>query len=387
MANILHIHTLPVISGSGLNTFLSMKGIKNDSIKIALACAPGGPLLDLVTDEGMEVFRFPNMVQPMNPARDIAAVFDLYRFLKRNRFDIVHTHNSKAGFIGRLSARLARVPVIIHTVHGFSFHDQEPLWRRMLFKNLERAASHWCDKMIFISEPLIDWAIREKITSREKTVKIYSGIDINRFKPASDNEKKSARIGFGIPHNSPVAGIVSKLWDGKGHEMLITAFKEIKKDIRNAKLLIVGEGYLEAGLRSYVNETGLSDSVIFTGFKSDVREVMTCFDISVLPSFFEGMGRVLIEAMAMKIPVVASNVGGIPDIVKNNRNGLLVEPGNIFELSNAIKKLLTNKSMLLSMGENGHRAVKREFTAESMNEKILEVYKSCMKKKGLNFGR
>lgn len=383
MIKTLHIHTLPIISGSGINTFLTMKGIQNDSISMSLACAPGGPLLELIRNEGMKVITFPDLVQPIAPVKDIAATINLYRYLKKNRYHIVHTHNSKAGFIGRLSAKLAGVPVIIHTVHGFAFHDQEPLWRRMLFRNLERMASTCCDRMIFISRPLIDWALKEKITSTEKIVKIYSGIELDRFKPVSDDEKKQAKIRWGINPDDPVAGIVSKLWEGKGHKILIKAFKELTKDLKKAKLFIVGEGYLEDELRSYAKELGISESIVFTGFRFNVSEVMACFDISVLPSFFEGMGRVLIEAMAMKIPVVASNVGGIPDIVKENKNGILVPPGNVSELSEAMKKLLTNPEMSISMGKYGHQKATETFGAESMSEKILNIYKECLKEKGL----
>lgn len=383
MIKILHIHTLPIISGSGINTFLSMKGIKNDDISMTLACAPGGPLLDLVRDEGMEVITFPDMVQPIVPLKDITATINLYRHIKKNRYHIVHTHNSKAGFIGRLAAKLAGVPVIIHTVHGFAFHDQEPLWRRMLFRNLERMASAWCDRMIFISRPLIDWALKEKITPSHKFVKIHSGIELDRFQPVSDGEKKQTKIKLGVNPGDPVAGIVSKLWEGKGHKVLIKAFKELRKDLEKAKLFIVGEGYLEDELRSYAEELGISKSIVFTGFRSNVSEVMACFDISVLPSFFEGMGRVLLEAMAMKIPVIASNVGGIPDLVKNNKNGILVTPGDVSELAEAMKKLLTNSEMSISMGESGYQKATETFSAESMNEKILSVYMECLKEKGL----
>ena len=169
---VLHIHTLPVISGSGLNTFLTMKGLDKAKYKADLACAPGGKLIPLVRSHGMHVFTFRNLVQPLHPARDALAVLNLSFFMKRNPYHIVHTHNSKAGFVGRLSARLARVPVIVHTVHGFSFHDEEPPWRRRVFREAERLASHWCDRMIFISQPLVDWAFRENIGNPRKIVKI-----------------------------------------------------------------------------------------------------------------------------------------------------------------------------------------------------------------------
>ncbi len=141
MIKILHIHTMPVISGSGINTYLSMDGMDRQVYEVELACAPGGRLIGLVQDSGMEVRIFRNLVQPLSPYRDFRAVMDLFLFLRKNPYHVVHTHNSKAGFVGRLAAAMARVPVIVHTVHGFAFHDQEPRWRQVLFLNLERLAS------------------------------------------------------------------------------------------------------------------------------------------------------------------------------------------------------------------------------------------------------
>lgn len=386
MINVLHIHTLPIISGSGINTFLSMRGINGNVFRVGLACAPGGPLLDLVRAENMEVITFDKLVQPLNPIKDLLITLQLLNYLKKNKYHIVHTHNSKAGFIGRLSARLAGVPVVIHTVHGFAFHDQEPLWRRALFRNLERMASRWSDRMIFISQPLIDWALREKICKKDRIVKIYSGIDLHRFLPVTDDEKIRIRKKWDIGHDVPVIGIISKLWEGKGHQVLIKAFKEIKKDIREARLIIVGEGYLEDSLRRYVKSIGMEDSVLFTGFQSDVSEILACFDMAVLPSFFEGMGRVLLEAMAMEKPVVASNVGGIPDLVKDGINGLLTNPGDVEELAHALKKILNNRSLALKMGKEGRKMVTLQFSAETMVNSLSHIYLEHLKKKGIQVG-
>lgn len=387
MIRVLHIHTLPVISGSGINTFLSMDGLNKKIFEVGLACAPGGRLIDLVEKHHMPVTTFKHLVQPFRPLPDLTALAALFRYLKKQSYHIIHTHNSKAGFIGRLAGRLAGVPVIIHTVHGFAFHDQEPVWRRVLFKNLERLASHWCDRMIFISQPLIDWALRERITSPSKVIKIYSGIEINRFHPATSPEKKINKSKWGLPPASRVIGMVSKLWEGKGHDILFQAFRSLNDETPDLFLLIVGEGYLFPRLRTLAGQYGLSEKIIFTGFQSDVREVMTTFDVAVLPSLFEGMGRVLLEAMAMKIPVIASHTGGIPDIVHPGRNGLLFPSGDIGALSQAIKTIIYDKNLAGNMGDEGYRMISESFDAAVMARSIEQVYRDCLKERGVNVAK
>ncbi|UCF56499.1 MAG: glycosyltransferase family 4 protein [Deltaproteobacteria bacterium] len=383
MIRVLHIHTLPIVSGSGINTFLSMKGMERKLYEVELACAPGGRLIQLVQENDMKVRPFKHMVQPLHPLKDTLALLDLTAFLKRNPYHIVHTHNSKAGFLGRLAAKLTGVPVIIHTVHGFAFHDQEPLWRQTLFRNLERLGSHWCDKMIFISQPLIDWALRDRIVGEEKIAKIYSGIQLDLFRPIKSEEINKIRKKWKLREKEPVIGIVSKLWEGKGHVILIDAFKLLKKRIEDARLVIVGEGYLYNKLMRLADMNGLRESVLFTGFQMDVSEIIATFDVAVLPSFFEGMGRVLLEAMAMEKPVVASCVGGIPDLVEHGINGLLVRPGNVKELADALEKILSDKRLANKMGREGRKKIKEQFSSDVMVESIEKVYRELLARKGV----
>jgi len=383
MIRILHIHTLPVVSGSGINTFLSMQGMDRNVFDVELACAPGGDLIELVQCHGMKVRLFRNLVQPLDPARDVRSLVDLVRFLRKNSYHIVHTHNSKGGFIGRLAARLAGIPVIIHTVHGFAFHDQESPWKRYLYLTLERIASHWCDVMIFVSQPLIDWALREQVVGRRKIEKIYSGIQLDKFKPVGGQEQKEIRQRWGLEGDDVVIGIVSKLWEGKGHSVLIDAFAEIKRSVARAKLLIVGEGHLYDDLCKMARGRGVSSDVIFTGFQKDVAPLIAIFDVAVLPSFFEGMGRVLLEAMAMEKPVVASRVGGIPDVVEDGVTGILVSPGNANELARAIKKILGDRKLSREMGKAGRRKMTESFSADFMVKEINRVYRTVMYRKGI----
>jgi len=385
--NVLHVHTLPVVSGTGISMFLCMHGFDKKRYDVELACAPGGRLINLALDHKMKVRLIRNLVQPLRPLRDIFALIELVVLLKRNPYHVVHTHNSKAGFIGRLAAKLARVPCVVHTVHGFAFHNQEPLWRQLLYKNLERIASHWCDIMIFISQPLIDWALSEKIVGRKKIVKIYNGLELKKFKPTVRTVSDQVREKWGLNADDAVVGIVSKLWEGKGHKTLIEAIAILKICLRNVKLLIVGEGYLEKELRHLVSNLKLTDSVVFTGFCTDVPSLISAFDVAVLPSFFEGMGRVLLEAMAMEKPVVASNVGGIPDIVDDGINGFLVTPGNVEELTVAIEKLLQNKDLAVQMGKAGREHLGREFSADFMVQSIEKVYRELLGEKRIECDR
>ena len=357
-----------------------MKGNRYESV---LACAPGGALIDLVQRHGMQVKTFPSLVQPLRPLQDVMAILDLTGHLIRKPYHVVHTHNSKAGFIGRLSAKLARVPVIVHTVHGFAFHQQEPPWRQFLFRNLERLASHWCDKMIFISQPLVDWALTEKISHPRKMARIYSGIEMDRFHPVSEEEKKRLREKWGLGEHDAVIGIVSKLWEGKGHDLLIRAFKEIRKEKPQARLVIVGEGYLMESLKAMVSQLELSETVIFTGFLEDVPRIIATFDVAVLPSYFEGMGRVLLEAMAMEKPVVGTRVGGIPDLIEQGLNGYLVSPGNEKELASAVLKILSDKGLAAKMGEAGQKKMTDRFSADTMVRAIEKVYSELLKRKGI----
>ncbi|MBW2609808.1 MAG: glycosyltransferase family 4 protein [Deltaproteobacteria bacterium] len=386
MINVLHIHTLPIISGSGINTFLTMRGMDRSVFQVELACAPGGRLIDLVRDHHMKVRTFSNLIQPLHPLKDLSALINLTSFLKKRVYHVVHTHNSKAGFLGRLAARLAGVPVIIHTVHGFAFHDQEPLWRQFLFRNFERLASRWCDKTIFISQPLIDWALKERVVDEDKIIKIYSGIELDQFRPVADAEKKRIRRSWNIGEEESVIGVVSKLWEGKGHAVLIEAFREFKKEIKDARLVIVGEGYIYDDLTNLVERLGLSDSVLFTGFQTDVSGIIATFDVAVLPSFFEGMGRVLLEAMAMEKPVVASRVGGIPDLVEDGVNGFLTGPGDTRGLLNAMKKILSDKKLGKRMGKEGRKKISDQFSAEVMVKSINKVYNECLSRKGIRLG-
>jgi glycosyltransferase involved in cell wall biosynthesis len=240
--------------------------------------------------------------------------------------------------------------------------------------------------MIFISQPLVDWALKDSIVDEKKIAKIYSGIQLDKFHPVKREEKNRLRSKWALKQDEAVVGIVSKLWEGKGHAVLIEAFKLVREKIKNAKLVIVGEGYLYNELLRMVDGNGLRESVLFTGFQMDVSEIIATFDVAVLPSFFEGMGRVILEAMAMEKPVVASRVGGIPDLIDQGTNGLLVRPGDARELADALEKVLTDKGLARKLGRQGRKRMKNQFSADIMVQSIERLYRELLARKGIKVG-
>ncbi len=373
---VLHVHTLPIISGSGINTFLTMKGLDRDRYQVDLTCAPGGALIDKVKEAGLGFYAIKHFKQPISPFHDYLALWELIHLMRQKRYDIVHTHNSKAGFIGRLAAKISKVPIIIHTIHGFAFHEYEMPPRRILFILLEKFAARYSDKLITVSEPLREWGLKLNIGKPSQYVTIYDGIEAEKFKINIDIDAK--KKGLGISPKEKVIGVVAKLWEGKGHEAILEAAHEVIKEIPDVKFLFVGEGYLRNKLEKQVRKMGLSDQVIFTGFRSDIPEITATFDIALLVSLFEGMGRVLLEAMISGKPVVATKVGGIVDVVKDGETGILVPPGDADALAKAIVTILKDEELAQRMGETGKRRIDERFIAKTMVKKITEVYEELI---------
>jgi glycosyltransferase involved in cell wall biosynthesis len=369
--SVLHIHTLPVVSGSGINTFLTMHLSDKSKFISSLACKPNGKLETLVKTNGYKFFSIQNFSGPVNPIKDLKTIFELLKLLKKNNFDIIHTHNSKAGFLGRLAGKINGKVKIIHTVHGFSFHEKEKWYKRYMFLFLEKLAASWADHLIFISSPLIEWAKKENLIKQNYS-KIYSGIELDKFD--TNKNKKELKQKFNISSNAFVVGEVAKLWDGKGHITILKAAKLLKNKITDLKILFVGEGNLRPILEKKIKEYDLENIVEITGFMNDVTEITSVMDIALLISDFEGMGRVILEAMACKIPVIGTKVGGIVDLIQNEKTGLLISPNNPKILADKILFLYNNPEIRQNLIKNAYKKINEKFTAKSMVKKINKIY-------------
>ena len=385
---VLHIITRLDKGGSAENTFLTVTGLDKTSYDVTLM---SGPVEEPIQDRRKQIGKYgikhvfiPELVRNISLVNDLKTIIKIYRILRKEKFDIVHTHTSKAGLLGRLAAKLARIPIIIHTPHGHVFFGYFGPFRSKMFIFLEKLASRITDKIIALTN-------REKedyksfgVIDEDKSVVIYSGIELNKFKDFSLSEKQNFKKELGIPENSLIIGTVGRLVPVKGPEFLIEAAKHIISKYPDTFFMFTGDGYLRQDLEKKAFGLGLKDNIIFLGWRDDAVKIFSIYDVFVLPSLNEGMGRVLVEAMALGKPIVASNIGGIPDLVTHGKNGFLVPPKNPEQFAKHIQILIEDKEKREKMGLEG-KEIAMNFRAENMVKKIDKLYKESFIQKNICF--
>ncbi|MCZ2844970.1 MAG: glycosyltransferase family 4 protein [Candidatus Bathyarchaeota archaeon] len=394
---IIHIITRLDKGGSAENTLLTALGIDEKKYDVILVKGPtyesrmskeehANISADLKEArlKGIRIVNIPFLLRRINPIYDLLALFSLYVFLIREKPSIVHTHTSKAGLLGRLAAKLAGVPIIIHTPHGHVFFGYFGPVKTKIFIILENFASAITNKMIALTNKERDDHVLFRITDEDKFVVIPSGVKLNKFRELPFNEKQNLKKELGIPENSLIIGTVGRLEPVKGPEFLIKAAKHIISKYPDAFFIFTGNGYLRQNLDRIASKLGLRENIIFMGWRDDAARIISAYDVFVLPSLNEGMGRVLVEAMALGKPIVASNIGGIPDLVIHGKNGFLVSPKNPKELAKYIQILLEDEKKREKMGLAG-KEMALNFSAENMVEKIVELYQELLIQKNISF--
>ena len=325
---------------------------------------------------GVRSFSIPSLVRRLSLKNDLLAFISVYRLIKRIKPHIVHTHTSKAGVLGRVAAYLAGVPIIVHTPHGHVFHSYYGYIVTKMIVFVEIILSLITDKITALTDRERDEHLEQGIASIEKYIIIHSGVMLQQIMN-TNIDVETGKKKFDIPQNSNVIGVIGRLVPIKGHKYLVSAAKRIIKECDNTVFVFVGDGYLESILERQAESLGVRKNIIFAGWRSDVIDVLGLFDILVLPSLNEGMGKVLIEGMALGKPIVASCVGGIIDLVKNGDNGILVPPRDSDALSEAILKLIRNKKLAQKLGGNGKAKVYPEYDTSVMIRQIEDLYESC----------
>jgi len=335
--------------------------------------------LAMARDKGVRISVIPSLVRRLSFTNDILAFISIYRLIKRIKPHIVHTHTSKAGVLGRLAAYLAGVPIIIHTPHGHVFHSYYGLILTNIFVFAEKISSFTTDMIVALTEKEKDEHMEKGIASTKKYTIIHSGVKLDYFANMRI-DIKARKKELEIPPGYNVVGTIGRLVPIKGYKYLISAAKKIVEEVDKTVFVIVGDGYLKLELEKYAEALGVRKNIIFTGWRADSSDILYLFDIFVLPSLNEGMGRVIIEAMALGKPVVASSVGGILDLIKDSKNGILVPPRNSDALGNAILQLIRNKDLAEELGNNGKAMVYPEFDISVMLKKIENLYESLLNK-------
>ena len=323
------------------------------------------------------------MTRNMTPLADLLSLWRLYRTMRRERFAVVHTHNPKPGLLGQLAARLAGVPVVVNTVHGFYFHEHMPLVTRRFLIMMEKVAA-WCSDLILSqNHEDIDTGVAENIFSREQVRHLGNGIDLTLFDPSKVNSAELSRLRneLGIPEGTKVVGFVGRLAARrKGFLDYLRAAKELSKQYPgNLRLLIVGEsdsGKQDAVEPSVAGQFGLSEMCHFLGRRdnSELPAIYQLMDVLVLPSLFEGIPRVIMEAAAMGVPAVASDVKGNREAVVNGQTGLLVPFGDVTALSRAIQSILDNSATAKHMALAAQSRAVMHFDERNVFRKVITEY-------------
>ena len=389
---IVHIITRFDKGGSAENTFLTVMGLDEERYEVTLikglsfesdmtegeAKAVERNLAE-VEREGIRIITLSDLVRRIYPLYDLKAVVSLIRIFLKEKPHIVHTHTSKTGILGRWAAFFARIPVIVHTPHGHVFWGYFSKWKTSVFILLEKLTALITDRIIMLTEQEKRDHLRFNIASEDKFSTIHSGVELDKFLHTSVSPSEMRKI-LKIPEENLVVGTAGRLTPVKGHRYLIEAASKIV-DIRpDTTFVFLGDGELLGELKNMTFRLDIEENVKFPGWRPDVAEVMSIFDIFVFPSLNEGMGKVLVEAMALGKPIVATDVGGISDLVIHGKNGLLVPVTDSQALASGIEFLMTNSKKREEMGNAGKRMAV-SYSVDSMVQKIDKLYVELLKRK------
>ncbi|MFZ5559397.1 MAG: glycosyltransferase family 4 protein [Patescibacteria group bacterium] len=369
---------------------------------ILVAAGPEGNdpngLLFTLKKEGFRIFSLKFFKRSINPLVDFWGLIEIYKLIKKEKPDIVFLCSSKAGFLGSLAAHfyrsgLTRIstqknaddfsvnprnyprksaapPRVVYRIGGWSFNDPWPKWKKKLFILLEKWTTGFKDIIITNAETDTEQAERLGIKPKENIITIYNGISIEKLDFLSRDE---AKIFLGIPLDF-VIGIIANLYPTKGLEYLIQAANILKIQDTKYKILIIGEGQERKKLENLIKKYNLEDVIILAGAIPDAYKYLKAFDIFVLPSVKEGFPWTILEAMAAEVPVIATEVGAIPEIIENNKNGILIEPKNPNDLAESIKRLINDKNLREKLAKEARKTVEEKFRLDRMVSEIEKLF-------------
>lgn len=393
----MHVITRFDGGGSAKNTYLSLLGLKKKGYDLSLVSGASlesemkheeyeATEIDIqkLKSEGIDFIRCSSLVRRIHFANDFKAFLSLWKIFKKNKPQIIHTHSSKAGLLGRIAAKLAGVPARVHTPHGHVFQGYFGPVKTRFFIFLERRATRLTDRIIALTQREKEDYVKFKIAKQNKLAVIHSGIELDKYRGLPEEEKKVMKKSLGIPDNAFVAGTAGRLVSVKGPEYLLKAAQRVISKYQDTYFLIAGDGSLKESMENLAYDLGIKKNAVFLGWRNDLIQIISIFDVFVLSSLNEGMGRVLAEAMALGKPIVASNTGGIPDIVEHGKNGFLVPPKDYEQIAECIQSLIDNPGERERMGELGKKRA-LDFSYEIMVEKISNLYEGLMLKKNIPF--
>jgi len=364
MLTILHTESSSGWGGQENRTFHECLGLRDSfGERVIILCRPGSKLQERARAAGIEVH-----THRLRASHDIGAVRFIAGLIKREGVDIVVTHSGTDSFLAGIAARLsARRPVVVRTRHLALPITSKPTYSMIPHR------------VVTVSEYVRRYLVAERGIAGRQVLSIPTGIDLKRFDPeiVADNFRESEGISPGVP----VVGVIAILRRKKGHHVLLDAIPGVLAEVPDALFVFAGNGPQEENIKNRIRELGLEKNVRLLGLRPDVEVVLKGIDLFVLPTFQEALGTSILEASAMERAVISTRVGGVPEVVRDGRTGLLVEPDNAEELQGAIIKLLKDPGLRERMGREGRKLVEADFSTIRMVQKLHGLYSTLVKKK------
>jgi glycosyltransferase involved in cell wall biosynthesis len=366
------------IGGPAIQAITLAADLPAEKFTTLLVCGRPGPregdMTYLAVEKGIEPIVFASLQREVCPLRDILSLFRIVRLLRREKADILHTHMSKAGTLGRIAAMLCPTVKTVHTFHGNVLTGYFSGFRSRIYIFIERWLARHTDRLIALGDSQkCELFGRFGIGHRDQFTVIPLGFDLERF-ARCEAVRGELRKELGIPGGVPIIATVGRLVSVKDHDLFLSEASLIHAEQRDSVFLIVGDGPMRAELEEKILRMGLERSVIFLGWRRDIEKIYADADVVVLTSKNEGTPVSLIEAAASGKPVVATNVGGVEDVVRNGVSGLLTERQKPGEIARAVINLIRDPEKRARMGEEGRNHVLRYFAKKRLLDDIARMY-------------
>ncbi|MGO4361036.1 glycosyltransferase [Terrabacter sp. RAF57] len=358
------------VAGAGGVAVRGAVSLPRELYASTLVVGSGDALLDVARSSGVDVVVVPELVSPINPAQDARAFRSISRLLRAEDFDVVHTHSAKAGVLGRVAASRAGVPRIVHTLHGFPWHDFQSAAVRRAYIRTERELSHVTDAYLAIGTGVAVEALRRKVVRPEQLVTIGPAVEPASV-TASPASRSRARALLGLPADATVVGTVGRMDFQKAPEVMLEALARMATP---AVLVWVGGGPLLEDTARRARASGLERRVLLLGHRTDVAELLPAFDVFAMSSRYEGLPCAIVEAQACGIPVVATSVNAVSDVVVPGVTGLLVAPQDPDQLARALDHALTHPRQAAAWAERATAQLGTRYDASTLGATLQEVY-------------
>ena len=375
---LLYIITKLELGGAQRQLLELIKQLDKKRYKIYLLTAQEGLLLpEFSSINGLVLKRSRFLDRAINPFKDILALIEIYRFIKKNAIAIVHTHSSKAGILGRLAAKLAKADVILHTVHGWSFNDYQMMVKRKIFLWLERFTAKFTDRLIVVSCHDKLKGLKNFIGNEDKYFLIRYGIDQPEFKKSYSAIREELKIAAG----DMVVGMIACFKPQKSPQDFIKLARAVEATFPSVKFILVGDGVLRKKIEYLISKFNLKSKIFLTGWRKDVPSILSSMDIFVLTSLWEGLPIVVLEAMASAKPVIATDTGGVGEVINDSKAGFIVHVGDAKRMAERLMLLLQDENLRQRMGQYASERLNSDFSVDAMVKNTESLYTNLLKQK------